>query len=104
MKTYHWFVLGFGFMLIANFFISMDTINPMDCDPSIQLLMKQIDEGKDVSEINIPENDPLDVADVWCIMNAEMYDPFIWMFYGLTYLFLAMVVIDTFINWKKKKK
>jgi hypothetical protein len=103
MKTYQWFLLGIGFMIIGSFFISMDTISPIDCDPSVRVFINQIEEGREISEIDVPESSPLDVAGVWCVMNAEMYDPFIWMFFGLSYLFGAIGFIELFVNWGKKK-
>ena len=56
MNRTQWFVLSFGFMVIMIIFIIMDVINPVSCGMG----------GK-----------PLDTADVWCVINAEMFDPFI---------------------------
>jgi hypothetical protein len=118
MKTYHWFLLGFGFMIIAMVFISMDAIDPMSCDPHMKASIEQASEiygrysNGEITEEEMnglmkgvnTETDPLDIADIWCVMNAEMFDPFIWAFSGLGYMFLAIGFIDTFINKKQKKK
>ena len=77
MNRKQWFVLAFGFMLMGLIFISMDSMSPFSCGI---------------------EGEPLDVGDVWCVINAEMFDPFIWLSYFLFVIFL----ICGFLEPKKK--
>ena len=59
MKRSQWLVLGIGFMLIGIFFIKLDVYDPVLCRD-----------------------------DLWCIMQAEMFDPFISLLFPLSWIFL----------------
>ena len=70
MRKAQWFVLGIGIMLIGMFFISMDVYDPFSCGDNL-----------------------------WCIMQAEMYDTFISLLFPLSWLFM----ICGFLEPKKEK-
>ena len=72
-------ILAWGFLLIALIFISMDT-SGYSC----------------VNDSFVSER-PFDVSDAYCVMNAEMYEPFIWTFFLLWVLF-------TILAWQTKEK
>jgi len=76
MNRKQWFVLAFGFLVMQIIFISMDSMSPLSCGM----------EGK-----------PLDTGDVWCVINAEMFDPFIWL---TGFLWIIFVIIG-FLEPKK---
>jgi len=76
MKTSQWFALAFGFLAIGTYFISIDKYDPLSCGF---------------------EGEPLTVNDVWCVMQAEMFDPFIYVFNFLGFLFM----ICGFLEFKK---
>ena len=76
MRRAQWFVLAFGFLAIGAFFISIDKSDPFSCDL---------------------EGQPLTVGSVWCVMQAEMFDPFIYVFHFLGFLFM----ICGFLEFKK---
>lgn len=73
------YILAFGFMLIGIIFIYLD-ISGSSC-----LYPQLLDER------------PFDISDAYCIMNTEMYDPFIWMFHLLWVLFMVLA-------WQTKEK
>lgn len=79
MNRKQWFVLAVGFMVIQNIFIFMDSTSPFSCGI----------EGK-----------PLTTTDVWCVINAEMFDPFIW----LTGFLWVLFFILGFLEKKKEKR
>ena len=60
MNKKQWFVLQIGFLLIMFFFIKIDT-SPMHCR----------------------------LDDVWCVMQAEMFDPFIYLLFGISNICLV---------------
>ncbi len=62
MKASQWWVLAIGCYLMMFWFISMDVYSPLDCG------------GLDGD---------LDSGDVWCIFQAEMFDPFIYLLFPL---------------------
>jgi len=71
MNRTQWFVLAFGFMLIGIYFVSMDFRSPTTCE------MLQADS-------------PLTTSDVWCVINTEMFDPFISLLFPLVFLCLIL--------------
>lgn len=78
MNKTQWIVLGCFFILMEIFFITLDSLSPLSCGI---------------------EDKPLDVGDVWCVINAEIFDPFIWL------LFPSGVIcfILSFLEPKKKQ-
>ena len=75
------YILAFGFMLIGVIFIYLD-MSGAECLCS---------SSSDIAE------QPLDIYDVYCVINSEMYDPFIWMFHLLWVLFIILA-------WQTKDK
>ncbi|MBU0460863.1 MAG: hypothetical protein KKH52_03995 [Nanoarchaeota archaeon] len=76
MNRKQWFVLVLGLIVIQTIFISFDSMSPLSCGI----------EGK-----------PLDTGDVWCVINAEMFDPFIWLIGFL----IPVFIICGFLEPKK---
>ena len=76
MNSKQWFVLIIGLLIIQFIFIKMDSIDPNSCGI----------EGK-----------PLSTSGVWCVVNAEMFDPFIW-FIGFL---VPILIICSFLEPKK---
>ena len=60
MKSNQWYVLGFAFLILMILFINIDLT--FNCN-----MFSVTDEN-------------LDKADIWCIVNGEIYDPFIYLF------------------------
>ena len=81
MRKNQWFVLGFAFLLLMNWFIIID--NGFNC-------------------INISDIEkPLGEGDIWECVNSEIYDPFIYIF--------AVLWIVCWINggleyWAEKRR
>jgi len=74
MRRSQWFVLAFGFLAIGLFFISLDVYDPFSCGV---------------------EGQPLTVDSVWCVMQAEMFDPFIYVFHFLWVLFMICGFLES---------
>ena len=70
MKRSQWFVWFYGLMLIGLLLIKLDVYDPISCGNNL-----------------------------WCIMQAEMYDPFIMLLFPLSWLFM----ICGFLEPKRKK-
>lgn len=77
MNKIQWFILSIFFILMGMYFISLDFLSPLSCGI----------EGK-----------PLDTGDVWCVINAEMFDPFINLLFPLGFICLIL----GFLEPKKK--
>lgn len=41
-----------------------------------------------------PSNHVMDFADVWCIINGEIYEPFIYLLFGLGTVFLLLAFLE----------
>ena len=74
MDRKQWFVLAFSFMLIGIMFIGLDRMNGMCLDWKM-------------SETTF---EPADIGDVWCVVNAEIYEPFIYLSYSLFVVFMIL--------------
>jgi len=72
MKSSQWFVLGIGFTLIGGSFIKQDVFDPLLC-----------------------------MDNLWCIMQAEMFDPFIMLLFPLSWLFIICGFIEMLFYGKK---
>lgn len=72
------YVLSFGFLLIGMFFIFIDS--------DFNLCWLSFDS-------NVSEGQ-LDIGDVYCVINSEMYDPFIWIFHFLWILFIILAWLE----------
>ena len=108
MNKGQWFLFSIGFMLLGILFIEMD-MDPLNCDPYMKI---NLDEANDIfdkylnGEITKEERDeklnnnnwlesrPLDTTGVWCIMNSEMFDPFIWLLFPLSGLFFICGLLE----------
>ena len=77
MNRNQWFVLAWGFMILGIFFISIDTLTTSCLGVS---------------------DDMVSVYEVYCVVNAEMYEPFIY----LTYFLFIVFMICGFLEPKKK--
>ena len=75
MKRNQWFVLAWSFMLIGMMFIALDTMNSHCLDTKISL---------------ISLGSELDLSDVWCVINAEILEPFIYLSYALWIVFMIL--------------
>ena len=73
MNRNQWFRLAFGFMAIMIVLISLDVFSPLSCG-----MMDR----------------PLTTGDVWCVIQAEMYDPFIMIFGMLWILFIILGFLE----------
>lgn len=60
MRSNQWYVLGFAFLILMIWFIKIDLT--FNCN-----MFSVADEN-------------LDKADMWCVVNSEIYDPFIYLF------------------------
>lgn len=60
MKRSQWFIFSIVFWILMILFITID--NTFDCDMFEKYEL------------------PLGKFDIWCIVNSEIYDPFIWIF------------------------
>jgi len=67
MTRREWFILSIIFWVIIGIFVSLDLMNPLTCVQA---------SGSQAS-----------AADIWCIFQSEMYDPFIMMFGLLGFCF-----------------
>lgn len=77
MKRSQWFVLAWSCMLIGMMFINLDNL---------------------YRGCFVTASASLNYYDVWCIVNSEMYEPFIHLFYALWIVFM----IIGFLEPKKK--
>ncbi|MBU2576519.1 MAG: hypothetical protein KKF50_02255 [Nanoarchaeota archaeon] len=73
------YILAWGFMLIGTMFIYIDTSAGVHLTNSLS------------------SERPFDISDAYYVMNAEMYDPFIWTFFSLWVLFMILA-------WQTKEK
>ena len=69
MNKSQWFVLSWSCMIIGVIFIAIDSFSTR----CINLISEQ-----------------LSIYDVWCVVNAEIYEPFIYMFYMLFIVFMIL--------------
>lgn len=76
MNRYQWAVLIIGLTGIMFMFIRMDAMSPSEC---------------------VVPGTELTTYEVWCIINAEMFDPFIWL---LGFL-IPVLTICAFLEPKK---
>ena len=73
MKRNQWFVLAWSFMIIGIMFIGLDTMNTSCLNAKM-----------------LGTLEPADIGDVWCVVNAEIYEPFIYLSYALFVVFLIL--------------
>ena len=71
MNKKQWLVLAWSFLIIGFMFIGLDRMNGMCLNAKISQMSQDLDLG-----------------DVWCVVNAEIYEPFIYLFYTLFVVFL----------------
>ena len=87
MKQKQWFALALGFALIGLMFVTIDSrytkFYNSAMDVNIELLKLGI-------------NNPINLADVWIVINSEIYEPFI-------YLSLALCIVFTILGFMEKK-
>lgn len=74
MNRKQWFALAWSCMLIGMMFIGIDNMNN-------HCLNARIDY--------VPYGE-LDISDVWCVVNAEIYEPFIYLSYALFVVFYIL--------------
>ena len=72
------YVLAWSCMIIGIMFIGLDTMNT-SC-----LNAKML-------EITF---EPADIFDVWCVVNAEIYEPFIYLSYALWIVFMICAWLE----------
>ena len=77
MNKNQWFILSITFWILMFLFIKVDST--FNCDMF------------SVTEAN------LDKSDIWCVVNSEIYDPFIWLFPILAIAFFVC-------GWLEPKK
>jgi len=82
MRTWQWVIIGFFFMAMANWFIFLDT-----------------GFGCDIFDESTVQN-----ADIISCINNEIFDPIIWIFYPLSYLFIFIGVVQFFVDSRAVKK
>ena len=82
MNRKQWFVLAWSCMIIGIIFIGIDTMNTNLFNARLSQMSFE----------------PADIGDVWSVVNAEIYEPFIYMFYSLSIVFM----ICGFLEPKKK--
>lgn len=76
MNRNQWLVLAWSCMIIGILFIGLD-----------------MTKGSCLN-INQISSEPVNLSDVWCIVNAEIYEPFIYMFYSLWIVFLILAWLE----------
>ena len=71
-------------ILIQNYFLQLNLL--------IQIIFINFDSTSPLS-CGI-EGEPLDTGDVWCVINAEMFDPFIWLTGFLWVIFIVLGFLE----------
>ena len=84
MNRKQWFVLAWSCMIIVIIFIGIDTMNNHCFN----------------AEMSKMSFEPADISDVWCVVNAEIYEPFIYLFYSLWIVFMICGFLEP--TFKKK--
>jgi len=84
MKSSQWFVLSIMFWILMGWFIFIDST--FNCD------MFSLEERS------------LSQADIWCVVNSEIYDPFIYLFFALGITCSICGGLELFFEFKEKKK
>jgi len=115
MNKKQWVVLAITFFLLTIFFINQDKTFQGLCgvpgtppDRAVHVgALKQIPDGwyenasipltapKQLTreEWIVKSSEPLTRGDLWCI-NTELYDPFIWLFGTLGWMFLILGFLE----------
>ncbi|HDZ27931.1 hypothetical protein LCGC14_1005720 [marine sediment metagenome] len=78
MNRKQWFVLAWSCMIIGILFIGLDTMNGGCLRAKMSSLTAE----------------PADLGDVWCVVNSEMYEPFIYLAYMLWVVFLILGFLE----------
>ena len=78
MNKKQWYVLSWSFMILGILFIWLDTMNGV----CLSALFSSVSE--------------LSFADIHCVVNSEMYEPFIY----ISYFFWIVFMI---LGWMEKK-
>ena len=81
MNKKQWFALAFSFMLIGFMFIGLDQMNGSCLNAFLEFNIIQAKQG-------IPTD--LVLSDIWCVVNSEMYEPFIYLFHALWIVFMIL--------------
>ena len=81
MNRKQWGVFAWGFLLLGLLFIGIDSLNNNCFNLKLELSLMNM-------RLGTPIQDNLDFADVWCVVNSEIYEPFIYISYFLWIVFL----------------
>ena len=81
MNRKQYFVLAWSFMLIGMMFIGIDTMYTHTLNTALEIDTLQIMSGI---------NEPADIGTIWIVVNAEIYEPFIYLSYVLFVVFMIL--------------
>ena len=80
------FTLAWAFIIIGMIFIGIDMSNNHCLNTSLEIETIQIMRGI--------VNEPMSIGDIWCVVNSEMYEPFITLSYLLGIVFMVMGFLE----------
>lgn len=79
MNQKQWLILAFSSMIIGTLFIGLDKIY----SSCLNIIFNSY----------VPYEE-LNIYDVWCVVNAEKYEPFIYLFYLLFVVFSIISFLE----------
>ena len=85
MNRKQWVVLTWSFVLIGFMFIGLDQMNGSCLNAFLEFNIISAKQG-------IPTD--LVLSDIWCVVNSEMFEPFIYLSYALSIVFMILGLME----------